>query len=333
MRTFTPRYILSYLGLGLALTVPLLAILPAAMAQQSYPNKPVRVVVPFQAGQGTDLIARLAAQHLGAAMGQNFFVDNKPGAAGIIGAQFVKNAAPDGYTLLVAGGGPLAINPSLYTKLPYDPLKDFEPVALIAAVPNILVVRADFSANNLQELIAYVKKNPSKLNYGSSGNGVPNHLIMELLKNAADLNIAHIPFAGAGPSLTALINGDIAMMFETAASAMPHVKSGRLKVIANAAGMRSVSLPDVPTIAESGYPGFAAQGWSAIVAPTGTPPEVLRSLHAQTAAMLKRPDVRERLIGLSTDPMELSLEETGTYMKAQVVQWARAVKLSGARAD
>ena len=176
MRVSTPLFFLSQLRLNFALMAALLTILPTAIAQQSYPNKPVRVVVPFQAGQGTDLIARLVAQNLGVALGQNFFVDNKPGAAGILGAQLVKNAAPDGYTLLVAGGGPLAINPSLYTKLPYDPLKDFEPVALIAAVPNILVVRADFPANNLKELIAQVQNNPGKLNYGSSGNGVPNQI-------------------------------------------------------------------------------------------------------------------------------------------------------------
>jgi tripartite-type tricarboxylate transporter receptor subunit TctC len=304
-----------------------------AAAQQPYPNRPVRIVAPFPPGQGTDLIARLVAQHLGTALGQNFFVDNKPGAAGIVGAQFVKNAAPDGYTLLVAGGGPLAINASLYSKLPYDPLKDFEPVAMVAAVPNILVVRADFPANTLQELVAYIRARPGQLNYGSSGAGVPGHLITEMFKAAANLQVNHVPYAGAGPAMTALMTGDIAMLFETAASAMPQVRAGKLKVIANAAGKRSAALPDVPTIAESGYPSFAAQGWSAVVAPAGTPPEIVKRLNTEVATILKRPDVRERLISLSTDPVEMTVEETGAYMKGQVALWAQAVKLSGARAD
>lgn len=323
------RKLLAYLCIALGLALPA----SHASAQQAYPTHPVRVVAPFPAGQGTDLVARLIAQHLGTGLGQNFFVDNKPGAAGIVGAQFVKNAAPDGYTLLVAGGGPLAINASLYSRLPYDPLKDFEPVAMVAAVPNILVVRADFPANTVQELVAYIRARPGQLNYGSSGAGVPGHLITEMFKAAAGLQVNHIPYSGAGPAMTALITGDIAMLFETAASAMPQVKAGKLKVIANAAGKRSAALPDVPTIAESGYPTFAAQGWSAIVAPAGTPPDIVRRINAEVSTILKRPEVRERLIAMSTDPVEMSVEETGAYMKGQVALWAQAVKLSGARAD
>jgi tripartite-type tricarboxylate transporter receptor subunit TctC len=321
-------------GLALAATAFLLCSAPPpASAETAYPTRAVRVVAPFPPGQGTELIARQMAQYLSLALGQTFYVDNKPGAAGIIGTQFVKNAAPDGYTLLIAGGGPLAINASFYNKLPYDPIKDFEPVAMIAAVPNVLVVPIDFPANNLKELVAYVHKNQGKLNYGSSGNGVPNHLIMELLKSTADLRITHIPYGGSGQAITALMSGDIAMMFDTAAAVMPHIKAGKVKVIATAGAKRALALPDVPTVAEQGYPGFAAQGWSAVVVPAGTPPDVVRRLHAETMAILKKPEVRARLIALGTDPMEMGLDETAVYMKSEVAQWAKAVKLSGARAD
>jgi tripartite-type tricarboxylate transporter receptor subunit TctC len=204
---------------------------------------------------------------------------------------------------------------------------------MIAAVPNVLVVPVDFPANNLKELVAYVHKNQGKLNYGSSGNGVPNHLIMELLKSTADLRITHIPYGGSGQAITALMSGDIAMMFDTAAAVMPHIKAGKVKVIATAGAKRALALPDVPTVAEQGYPGFAAQGWSAVVVPAGTPPDVVRRLHAETMAILKKPEVRARLIALGTDPMEMGLDETAVYMKSEVAQWAKAVKLSGARAD
>ncbi|MDB5858070.1 MAG: Tripartite tricarboxylate transporter family receptor [Ramlibacter sp.] len=316
-----------------AATVVLCGLPSWAPAQTAYPSRPVRVVAPFPPGQGTELIARQMAVYLSAALGQSFFVDNKPGAAGIIGTQFVKNAAPDGYTLLVAGGGPLAINAAFYRKLPYDPLKDFQPIAMIAAVPNVLVVRADFPANNLKDVVAYIHKSDGKLNYASSGNGVPNHLIMELLKSAADLHITHVPYGGSGGAITALMAGDVAMMFDTAAAVMPHIKSGRLKVIAVAGGNRALALPDVPTVAEQGYPGFAAQGWSALVAPAGTPPEVIRRLNAETMAILKKPEVRAQLIALGTDPMEFSLDQTVAYMKSEVANWARAVKLAGVSAD
>jgi tripartite-type tricarboxylate transporter receptor subunit TctC len=311
----------------------LCALAVGAQAETPYPSRPVRIVAPFPPGQGTDLIARQLASHLSVALGQTFLVENRPGAAGIIGTQFVRNAAADGYTLLVAGGGPLAINSSFYRKLPYDPLKDFQPVAMIAAVPNVLVVRADFPASNLKELVAYVHRSSGNLNYASSGNGVPNHLIMELFKSAADLKLTHIPYQGSGGAITALMAGDVAMMFDTAAAVMPQVRSGRLKVLATAGGKRSLALPEVPTIAEQGYPGFAAQGWSALVAPANTPPEVIRRLNSETMAILRRPEVRAELIALGTDPMDFGLNETAAYMKSEVAQWAKAVKLAGVTGD
>ncbi|MDB5954040.1 MAG: hypothetical protein JWP60_648 [Ramlibacter sp.] len=312
----------------------LVASVPSlAPAESAYPSRPVRVVVPFPPGQGTDLIARQLAYHLATALGQSFFVENRPGAAGIIGTQLVKNAQADGYTLLVAGGGPLAINASFYSKLPYDPVKDFQPIAMIAAVPNVLVVRSDFPANNLQELVAYVRKNDGKLNYASSGNGVPNHLIMELFKSAASLHITHVPYQGSGAAITGVMAGQVAMMFDTAAAVLPQVRSGRFKVIATAGAKRALALPDVPTIAEQGYPGFAAQGWSALVAPAGTPPDVIRRLNVEATAILRKPEVRAELITLGTDPMQFGADETAAYIKSEVAHWAQAVKISGAHAD
>jgi tripartite-type tricarboxylate transporter receptor subunit TctC len=317
-----------------AVVALIFALTPAlSPAQTPYPSKPVRVVAPFPPGQGTELIARQLSQELTTALGQSFYVDNKPGAAGIIGTQYVKNAAADGYTLLVSGAGPLAINASLYSKLPYDPVKDFQPIQMIGVVPNVLVVAANFPANNLKELIAYVRKNPGKLNYGTGGNGVPSHLIMEMLKSAAGLDITQVPYPGAGQAILGLMAGETSMMFETAAAVTPHVKSGKLKVIAAAGAKRALAMPDVPTVAESGYPDFAAQGWSALVAPAGTPPEVIRRLNEATTTILAKPEFRERLIALGVDPVYLSLEATSAYVKSEVANWAKAVKISGVRMD
>jgi len=304
-----------------------------AAAQTEYPARPVRVVAPFPPGQGTELIARALAQQFTQTMGQSFYVDNKPGASGIIGTEFVKNSAPDGYTLLVAGSGPLAINMSMYSKLPYDSLRDFQPIGMIAAVPNVLVVAKDFPANNLREVLAHVRQNPGKVNYASSGVGVPNHLIMELLKAATGLEITHVPYKGASASVTALMAGEVSLMFETSAAVVPHIRGGRIKVIAVSSPKRALSLPDVPTVAESGVAGFGAQGWSALFVPAGTPRPIVQKLNGELTAALAKPEVKKRLIDLGVDPVEMTLEQTAAYVKSEVENWAKAVKQSGARAD
>ncbi|RYH33834.1 MAG: tripartite tricarboxylate transporter substrate binding protein, partial [Alcaligenaceae bacterium] len=230
----------------------LCALVGGAAAEGSYPAHPVRIIVPFPAGQTTDVIARTLAQQFSESTGQSFYVDNKGGAAGIIGTEQAKVAPADGSTLLIASSGPLAINPALYTKLPYDPLKDFVPIGMVVAVPQFLVVTKDFPANNLAELIAYVKKNPGKVNYGSGGSGLTNHLTMEMLKAQADLKITHVPYKGAAAAVTALIAGEISMMFESGTVVIPHIKTGKLRVIAVGSKRRSLALPDVLTIAEAG---------------------------------------------------------------------------------
>jgi len=304
-----------------------------ACAQGAWPNKPVRIVVPFPAGQTTDVIARLLAQQFTESIGQSFFVDNKAGAAAIIGTEQVKNSPPDGYTLLMASSGPLAINPSLYSKLPYDTLKDFQPIGMIAAVPQFLVVNKEVPASNLKELIAYVKQNPGKTNYGSGGSGLTNHLTMELLKTAAGLQITHVPYKGAAAAITGLIAGEINMMFESGPAVIPHVKSGKLKVIAVGTKDRSVVLPEVPTVAESGVPGFAAVAWAAFLAPAGTPRPIIQKMNSELNAVLSKPGIKERLIALGAEPVETTPEQTSAFFKHEIEVWGGAVKSSGARAD
>ena len=304
-----------------------------ASAQGAWPNRAVRIVVPFPAGQTTDVIARLLAQQFTESVGQSFFVDNKAGAAAIIGTEQVKNAPPDGYTLLMASSGPLAINPSLYSKLPYDTLRDFQPIGMIVSVPQFLVVNKDFPPNNLKELIAYVKQNPGKTNYGSGGSGLTNHLTMELLKTAAGLQITHVPYKGAAAAITGLIAGEINMMFESGPAVIPHVKSGKLKVIAVGTKARSVVLPEVPTVAESGVPGFAAVAWAAFLAPAGTPRPIIQKMNSELNAVLSKPGIKERLIALGAEPVETTPEQTSAFFKSEPEIWGGAVKSSGARAD
>ena len=304
-----------------------------AGALGAWPSRPVRIVVPFPAGQTTDVIARLLAQQFTESVGQSFFVDNRAGAAAIIGTEQVKNAPADGYTLLMASSGPLAINPSLYSKLPYDTLRDFQPIGMLAAVPQFLVVNRDFPPNNLKELIAYVRQNPGKTNYGSGGSGLTNHLTMELLKSSAGLQITHVPYKGAAAAITGLIGGEIDMMFESGPAVIPHVKSGKLKVIAVGTKARSVVLPEVPTVAEAGVPGFAAVAWAAFLAPAGTPRSIVQKMNGELNAVLSKPAIREKLISLGAEPVEASPEQTSAFLKSEIEIWGGAVKASGARAD
>ena len=304
-----------------------------ASAQSAYPVRPVRVIVPFPAGQATDVVARMLAQQFTESLGQSFFVENKAGAAAIIGTEQVKNAAPDGYTLLMASSGPLAINPSLYSKLPYDTLKDFQPIGMMVAVPQFLVVNKDFPASNLKELMAYVKQNPGKDNFGSGGSGLTNHLTMELLKIATGMQITHVPYKGAPAAVTALIGGEISMMFESGPAVIPHVSSGKLKVIAVGSPRRSLTLTEVPTVAEAGVPGFSALAWAAFLAPAGTPKPIIQKMNAELNAALSKPAIKERLLGMGAETLEYTPEQTAAYLKSELENWAVAVKASGARVD
>ena len=309
------------------------ASLGTTAALAAYPDRGVKIVVPYPAGQTTDVIARVVGQELGEATGQAFFVDNRGGAGGIIGMETAKRADPDGYTLLMTASGPVAINPGLYSKLPYDVRKDYEPVALIAMVPLFLVVRADFPANSVPELLDYVRKHPGKLNYGSGGSGLTNHLTMEMFKSQAKLEMTHVPYRGASAALTGLIAGDVAMMFEAGPAIMPHVKAGTLKVLGVGGREPARAFPQAKPVADQGVPGFEAQAWIALMAPAGTPAAVLEQLNAATRKALARPDLQDKLAQQGAETVSASRDEARQFIEREIGVWGQAVKTSGARVD
>lgn len=315
------------MALGLALLAPTFA------SAQTWPAKPVRVLVGFPPGQATDVIARDVARKLGESTGQNFFVENRPGAAGIIGSEMAKKADPDGYTLLMSSSGPLSVNPGLYAKLPYDPLKDFAPVSMAAIVPLFLVANPAFAPNTVKELIAYAKARPGQINYASGGSGVTNHLVMEMFKADAGVFVLHIPYRGGPPAVTDLIAGQVSLMFETGPGVIPHVRAGKLKALAVGSRNRSQALPTLPTVAESGLPGFEGVAWVALVAPTGTPRAVIDRLNAEMVKIAAMPDIRERYAGLGADATASTPEQLGTFTASEIEKWRKVIQRSGAKVD
>jgi tripartite-type tricarboxylate transporter receptor subunit TctC len=310
-------------------------VLATVAAAQPWPSKPIRYVVPFAAGGTTDVLARMLQPELQKALGVAIVIDNKPGAGGNIGSDIVAKAAPDGYTI---GGGTVsshAINVSLYgTQMPYDPVKDFAPIALIAIVPNVLVVNPSVPANNVKELIAYMKANPGKLSFASAGNGTSQHISGEMFKSMAGVDMQHIPYKGSAPGIMATLAGEVQMMFDNATIAIPHIKSGRLRALGITTAQRSAALPDVPTIADAGgLTGYAIGSWQGAFAPAGTPPEIVKRLHDEIARILKTPEMQKRLSDLGSDPGNLSSEEFGALVKGDIVKFGDVVKKSGARID
>ena len=312
----------------------LLACLPFAAAAQagSFPNKPIRIVVPFPPGGATDAAARLVAVKMGEHWGQPVVVDNRAGAGGNVGSDLVAKAPADGYTLVMGVTGSHAINTSLYSKLPYDPVADFVAISQVAVVPNVLVVHPSVPAKNLAELVALAKKEPGKLNYASLGNGTAAHLGMEMLKSEAGVDIAHVPYKGSAPAVSDLLAGQVQMMVDGLPSALPHVKAGKLRAIALTSLRRAPSLPDLPTIAET-YPGFYADAWSGLFAPKGTPQPVVDKLSAEVQRILKLPEVREKLTALGAEPVGSTQAEFTAHVKREIDKWAKVVKTSGAKVD
>lgn len=300
---------------------------------QGYPNKPVRMVVPFPPGGTTDILARAVGQKLSEAWGSQVIIDNRPGAGGNIGTDIVAKAAPDGYTLLMATVGTHAINGSLYAKLPFDPVKDFAPVTLVASVPNVLVVHPSLPATSVKELIALAKSKPGELTFASSGNGTSIHLAGELFKTMTGTKMLHIPYKGSAPAITDLLGGQTNMMFDNLPSAMPHIKSGKLRALAVTSAHRSAALPDVPTIAESGIPGYEASSWFGVVAPAGTPKEIVAKINADIVRGLSAPDLKDRLSGQGAEPVGNTPEQFAAYIKTETAKWAKVVKESGAKVD
>ena len=311
----------------------LLATLASGAWAQAYPTKPIRLVVPFPPGGATDILARAVAQKLTDEWGQPVVVDNRPGAGGNIGSELVAKAAPDGYTLEMGTVGTHAINASLYAKMPYDHVKDFAPVILVAGVPNVLEVNPSLPVNTVQELIAYAKANPGKLNFASSGNGTSIHLSGELFKVMTGVQMTHIPYKGSGPALQDLIGGQVQLMFDNLPPSLPQIKAGKLRALAVTSSTRSPALPDTPTIAESGLPGYEASSWFGVLAPAGTPPAIIAKLNAEIAAWLATPEAKEKMVALGANIGGGSPEDFAKHIAAETAKWQKVVKESGAKVD
>ena len=298
----------------------------------SYPNRPIRFVVPFAAGGPSDIGARTLAQKMTEVWRHTVVVDNRIGASGIIGADIVAKSAPDGYTLLMAQVGD-AISMSLYSKLPYNFIRDFAPITLVGQTPFILVVHPSLPAKNVQELIALAKAKPGSLTFGSAGAGVASHLAGELFKGAAGVDVVHVPYKGQAPATTALLGGEIAYMFNNPITSLPHIKTGKMRAIAVSTASRFPGLPDVPTVAESGLAGFSVGFWLGPLAPAGTPRPIIDKLNRQLVAILRMPDVVERLSAMGVEILATSPDEFARVIKADAAKWARVVKDAGVKAD
>jgi len=310
-----------------------LPLLPAAHAD-TFPDKPVTLVVPFPPGGPTDAMARTLAAEMKDRLGQPMIVENRAGAGGNIGAEYVARATPDGQTLLFGTSGPLAINASLYRKVGYDPVKSFAPVIQVGHLPNILVVHPSVPAKNVKELVAYAKANPGKLSYASSGNGASSHLAGVLFNASAGVELQHIPYKGTGPALNDLLGGQVSMSFTDVLTALPYVKAGRLRALGVTTAERSQALPDVPTVAEQGVPGYDVSVFFGIVAPAGTPPERVAKLNRAFIEVLDTPKVKQLFASQGLEPAPAHTpQQLGKFIQAQMGKWAGVVKQSGAQLD
>ena len=300
---------------------------------QVWPARTIRLIVPFPPGGGNDVIARAVAQKLGERLGQQVVVDNRAGANGIVGLQAMMQAAPDGHTIAVGAAGPLAVNPALYEKLPYDPLKDFVPITNMVNFPLLLVTHPSVPAKTTRELVALAKAKPGTLYYSSPGSGNSGHLAGELFNSVAGVKTVHVPYKGQGPALADLLAGQVQMLYSSIPSVLPHVKQGQLNAIAVGSAKRVPSLPDIPTIAESGVPGYEAYSWVGMIAPVGTPKEVIARFNREIVDILKQKDVAEKLNGQGALPVGDTPEQFGLYIKAEMDKWGAVVRAANIKAD
>jgi tripartite-type tricarboxylate transporter receptor subunit TctC len=311
----------------------LLSLSAASVIAQSYPAKPIRLVVPFPAGESIDATARAAGQLWAANLGQQIIVDNRGGAGGTIGSDVVAKSPPDGYTLLWGNVGPLAIGPSLYSKLPYDVAKNFAPVSQAATLPFVMFISAAVPANTVQEFIAYGKSKPNALNFGSTGIGSGIHLITEMFKMQTGVAMEHVPYKGVAQAMPEIVAGRIQVAFNTIPAFLPHVKAGRLKALVITAPKRSTLLPQVPSAPEAGVPQLLGSSWHGVVAPAGTPPAAIAKLHQTLVAALAVPELRDLLISQGAEPVGSSPDEFGRFLRAELAKWAPIVQASGAKVD
>jgi tripartite-type tricarboxylate transporter receptor subunit TctC len=304
-----------------------------AGAQQSYPSKPVRMVLPYPPGGGSDTIGRPLAQKLTESLGQQVVVENRGGANGNIGMEHVARATPDGYTIVFALTAQLAINPGLYSRVPYDPVKDFAPITLLGTGAYILVVHPSLPAKSLKQLVALAKAQPGQIAYSSSGNGSGGHLAAELLNSMAGIRMLHVPYKGGGPALMDLIAGQVQVLFSTQLASWPHIQSGRIRALAVSTAKRPASIPDLPTVAEAGLPGYDSGVWYGVLAPAGTPRDIIARLNGDVIRALNQPDYRGLLVNNAIDPIGSPPEQLGQYIKTELVKWAKVVKDAGVRVD
>ena len=310
----------------LLLTALALSLGATASAQQNWPTKPIRLVVPFTPGGSSDILARAIGQKLTESLGQSVIIENVAGAGGSVGSDKVAKSPADGYTLLMGHIGTLAVNPAIYPKLPYDPVKDFTPVAWVANVPNVLVVHPSVPARNLKELITYAKSKPGKLNYGSGGNGSAAQLATEYLKMQTQTFMVHVPYRGTAPSVNDLVAGQIDVLFTGAPALIPFIKSGQMRALAVSSKKRMEALPDVPTVAESGYPDYEADQWYGVVAPAGTPADIVRKLNTQINQALSSPELKTRLQAEGAIAVPTTPEAYGTHIRKEIARWKPVVK-------
>ena len=333
MQTTNARlpFLLAIAGAALLLAIP--ASDAAAQPAAPYPNRPVKLVIPFPPGGPLDIVGRLIAQKASEDWGQSVVVDNRPGAGGNIGADLVAKSPPDGYTILMGALSTHAVNPSLYAKMPYDAVKDFAPITLVAVTPNVLVVNASLPVNSAKEFVAYAKANSGKLAFGSGSNGSAGHLAGELFKVDTGTDIVHVPYKGGAPATQALLAGDTQFMFDNLANAMPQVKAGKLKALAVTTAERSKLAPELPTMAEAGLSGFDISTWFGLLAPAGTPKDVIAKWNAEVGKILNSPDMRERLTAQGAEPAPTTPEQFAAFIQSEIPKYARIVKISGAKVD
>jgi tripartite-type tricarboxylate transporter receptor subunit TctC len=312
----------------------LTAIVPLSAQAEAWPSKqPIRFVVPYPPGGASDVTARVLSIKLAEALGQSVVVENRPGANGILALELVAKSAPDGYTILMANLGPNGINPGVYQKLPYDPIKGFTPITLTSVVPLVVLVAPTMPVKSMPELISYAKANPGKLTYASAGNGSANHLAGEMIKTMTGINMVHVPYKGDSPAVADVAAGTVSVMFPTVVAGIPHVKSGKLRALAVTSAKRSSSMPDVPTVSEAGIPGFEAVSWGGVMGPGGLPPEITNRLNSEIVRILKMPDVAEKLSSLGADVVGSTPDEFATYLKAEIAKWSKVAHDNNIRLD
>jgi tripartite-type tricarboxylate transporter receptor subunit TctC len=306
---------------------------PSASSGQAYPSKPIRLIVPFAAGGGNDNVARLVGKRLADGLGQPVIVDNRPGAGGVVGAELAARAAPDGYTLFLGGVGSHAINPNLIKDLPYDPVRDFAPVELLAQAPLVLVVHPSVPARDIAEFIAYARNNPGKLNFASNGNGSSSQLAAVMFDSMAGVDMVHVPYKGLSPALADLLSGQVQVMFSSVVAILPHIKAGKLRGLAVTGAKRLPSLPDLPTIAESGFPGYEASSWYGILAPAGTPPDIVARLNAELSKALEQPEVKTSLRAEGAEPVGGSPEQFAAHIRSEKERLGKLIRDANIRLE